>query len=551
MNLYYILLLVSPFSFHVLPLLHFLFFLSFFLFSFLSFFLSFFYIYIYTCFCPVSSSHFLEQDRRKTMDSSFPKLHMLFVAVILICSLAKGDETPSLPDFSSGHYHDQIRRMQEFKSSLIRRELASSPSPSSSPPESGSSPRIYKVTTYGADPTGKSDSTQALLKAIAAVFDDQNPDKGFVLMTGISNLGGAHISLEGGIYQISKPLQLPAAGAGNLIISGGTLRASDDFPADGYLIDLSSNTSSSYNYEYITLRDLMLDCNFHGGGISVINSLRTSIDNCYIAHFTTNGIYVQRGHETYIRNSFLGQHITAGADPGERNFSGTAINLVGNDNAITDVVIFSAAIGVMISGQGNTLSGVHCYNKATGFGGTGIYIRLPNLTQTRIVNCYLDYNGIIAEDPVQLSITNSFFLGDGFVVLKSINGVARGITIADNMFAGSNKGIDIVQLDESNGSFREIEQVFVERNVVKGMNGRSTVASDSAEGNGTIWTVDFSRSLLFPDLINHVQYSLLNFDFNLFPKYALRNVSDNRVVIQSDVPVSGRVFVSVSQGLTG
>lgn len=113
-------------------------------------------------------------------------------------------------------------------------------------------------------------------------------------------------------------------------IQGGTLKASDNFPADGYLIDISSAPAhdKEYDFEYITLRDLMLDSNFTGGGIQVINSLRTTIDNCYIAHFNTNGILVQGGHETYIRNSFLGQHITAGSDPGERNFSGTGINLM-------------------------------------------------------------------------------------------------------------------------------------------------------------------------------------------------------------------------------
>ena len=137
------------------------------------------------------------------------------------------------------------------------------------------------------------------------------------------------------------------------------------------------STSPSYNYEYITLRDLFLDSNFKGGGISITNSLRINIDNCYITHFTTNGILVQSGHETYIRNTFIGQHITAGGDKNERKFSGIGISLQGNDNAITDVVIFSAAIGILITGQANTISGVHCYNKASGFGGTGIYLKLP------------------------------------------------------------------------------------------------------------------------------------------------------------------------------
>lgn len=354
-------------------------------------------------------------------------------------------------------------------------------------------------------------------------------------------------------------------------IHGGTITASDNFPTDGYLIDLSAATSSSsankqeinqtstvsqvlasgssYNFEYVTLRDLMLDSSFRGGGILVVNSLRTGIDNCYIVHFKTNGILVQSGHETYIRNSFLGQHITAGGDPDERNFSGTAINLMGNDNAVTDVVIFSAAVGIMVSGPANTFSGVHCYNKATGFGGTGIYLKLPGLTQTRIINCYMDYTGIVAEDPVQLHISSSFFLGDAFILLKSINGIVNGVNIVDNMFSGSDNGVGIVQLDQSNGAFSKIDQVVVDRNNVKGMNLKATVGRGSMQGNGTNWTVDFSSVLLFPNLISNVHYSLMTSDSS-FPDHVLRNVSANKVVIESNKAIPGNVFVTVNQGET-
>ncbi|XP_021692577.1 polygalacturonase QRT3 isoform X2 [Hevea brasiliensis] len=449
--------------------------------------------------------------------------NVLFCFLIIFLIHVHGEQSPL--DDHGNHFHDQMRKMQAFKSSLIRRELVSCPSPSPSPSPSFSAPapspqavvmnnpRVFEATSFGADPSGKLDSTEALEKAIAAAF--QGPKELF-LMNGITNLGGAHIHLQGGIYKISQPLRLPTVGAGNLMIGGGTLLASDDFPTDG------------------------------GGGISVINSLRTSIDNCYITHFNTNGILVQQGHETYIRNSFLGQHITAGSDPGERKFSGIAINLMGNDNAVTDVVIFSAAIGIMVSGQANTLSGVHCYNKATSFGGTGIYLKLPNLTQTRILNCYLDYTRIIAEDPNQLTITNSFFLGDAYIVLKSVKGIAKRITIVDNMFSGSNKGIDIVQLEQSSVPFKEIDQVVVDRNNVQGMNIRATNARKSVQGNGTSWSVDFSPILLFPDLINHVQYSL-RVNGNSFPNFALRNVSENKVVIESNIAVTARVFVMVNQ----
>lgn len=73
------------------------------------------------------------------------------------------------------------------------------------------------MTSYGADPTGKTDSTNAI---IAAVTDALNgPSSGF-LMNGIVNLGGARIDLDGGNYLISRPIQFPVPGRGNLFVSG-------------------------------------------------------------------------------------------------------------------------------------------------------------------------------------------------------------------------------------------------------------------------------------------------------------------------------------------
>ncbi|KAF5768800.1 putative endo-polygalacturonase [Helianthus annuus] len=434
-------------------------------------------------------------------------------------------------------YDHHIRKLQALRSSISQTNPVSSA-------------RLYRVSSYGADPTGKTDSTEAILSAIADAVAEEREG---ILMDGITNHGGVQISLEGGIYMISRPMKFPMAGVGNVVISGGTLRASENFTNDSYLIDLSSSaaaTSLEYNYEYITFRDIMLDCNYHGGGIRAINALRTNIDNCYITHFNTTGIFVQGGHETYIRNSFLGQHITAGGDRHERDFSGTAITLAGNDNAITDVVIFSAATGIVISGQANVLTGVHCYNKATGFGGTGVYLKLPNLTQTRIVNSYFDYTGIVAEDPVQLHVSGCFFLGDAFIVLKSIRGVVNGLNIVDNMFSGSNKGVDIVQLDQRNGVFNNIDQVVVDNNNVKGMNLKATVARGATQGNGTSWTVDFNQILLFPRHIKFVQYTMMTSEPNVFPNYVLRNISNNKVFIESDIAVSGSVSVTVDQGLS-
>ncbi|CAM0902747.1 unnamed protein product [Alopecurus aequalis] len=402
-----------------------------------------------------------------------------------------------------------------------------------------SASRVYHVTDYGADPTGAADATTAIKKAIADAF---SLPSNATLTAGIPDLGGAEIHLDGGTYLINGPLTLPASGGGNFKIHSGSLRASAEFPTDRYLIELSAGSSSGYHYEFVTLRDLLLDCSYRGGGVTVVDSLRVSIDNCYITHFGTDGIAVSGGHETYIRNTFLGQHMTAGSDPGERSFTGTGIRLDGNDNSVADVVIFSAATGIMVTGGANTISGVHCYNKATGFGGTGIYLKVPGLTQTWLTNCYMDYTSIVAEDPVLLHVSGSFFLGDGNIVLKAVNGVARGVQITGNMFNGRSKGVDIVQLD---GAFKTVEQVYVQQNSAMGMNVKATAASGSAEGNGSEWTVDFASVLLFPDRIGHVQYSLVAGD--AFPGHTLKNVSGNQVVVATDKAVSATVHVLVDQ----
>lgn len=71
------------------------------------------------------------------------------------------------------------------------------------------------MTSYGADPTGVADSTEAILGALSDAF--KGPSDG-VLMEGIANLGGARIDLEGGSYLISRPLRFPATGAGNIMV---------------------------------------------------------------------------------------------------------------------------------------------------------------------------------------------------------------------------------------------------------------------------------------------------------------------------------------------
>lgn len=240
----------------------------------------------------------------------------------------------------------------------------------------------------------------------------------------------------------------------------------------------------------------------------------------------------------------MGQHPTVGGDRGEKDFSGTAIDLASNDNAITDVTIFSSAIGIVLRGEANIVTGVHCYNKATYFGGIGILVKA---SQNRIDNCYLDYNSIVIEDPFLVHISNGYFLGEGNIVLKAINGRIYGLNVINNMFSGNpSRMTPILSLD---GVFNDIDQVVIDQNNVNGMRLKSTAGKLSVGGNGTRWVADFSSILVFPNKINHVQYSFYCRGGGLvgFPAHAVTNVSSNIVVIESDKAVDGVVSVFVDQ----
>ncbi|PNX99594.1 polygalacturonase QRT3, partial [Trifolium pratense] len=354
-------------------------------------------------------------------------------------------------------------------------------------------------------------------------------------------------------------------------VKGGTLRASDTFPGDRHLIELWSSNSKkldtteskqgeskqggSFNdikaqnngiyYEDITFRDILFDSSYRGGGIFIVDSARIRINNCFFLHFTTQGILVQQGHETFISSCFLGQHSTVGGDKGEKGYSGVAIDLASNDNAVTDVAIFSAAVGIVLRGQANILSGVHCYNKAAWFGGIGILVKLAGNSLTRIDNCYMDYTGIVMEDPVQVHVTNGLFLGDANILVKSVKGQILGLNIVDNMFSGDpNKKVPIVNLD---GEFSNVDQVVIDRNNANGMSLRSTVAKLTVTGNGTKWEADFSSVLVFPNRISHVQYSFFAQEEPKFVAHSVTNVSDNVVVVESEKEAKGLVFFSVEQ----
>lgn len=75
--------------------------------------------------------------------------------------------------------------------------------------------RVHHVTEYGADPTGRLDSTEALQQALSDAFGSHVDAH---LMEGVADLGGAELHLDGGTYKISHSLRLPNISGGNFMV---------------------------------------------------------------------------------------------------------------------------------------------------------------------------------------------------------------------------------------------------------------------------------------------------------------------------------------------
>lgn len=127
----------------------------------------------------------------------------------------------------------------------------------------------------------------------------------------------------------------------------------------------------------------------------------------------------------------------------------------------------------------------------------------------------------------------------------TIKGRISGLTVVNNMFTGNAKSSKpTISLD---GKFTKIDQVVIDQNNVKGMNLKSTTGKLVVAGKGTKWTADFSSLLVFPNQINHVQYSIYQGSAEVFTGHALTKISDNAVVVESEQEVDGVISVVVDQ----
>ena len=247
---------------------------------------------------------------------------------------------------------------------------------------------VFSPLDFGADPSGATDSTAAVAAALAALLNASAPygqhgDKW------MRDAGDAVLDLEGGMYLVSAPLEIPANFA-NFAVQRGSIIASPSFPRDRFLIELGGPTGGNID---VSFSGLFLDASqVAAGGLRTVGLCGGVVGpQVYVMNMTRFGMQIVGGFEVTVMQSWVGEFWWG--DPNKENgTSSTAVGISkdGNDGDVIDCVIFSSHIGLVVNGEANAISYVHTWNLANANGGIGI---LVNVSQARLTECYRESIG--------------------------------------------------------------------------------------------------------------------------------------------------------------
>lgn len=184
----------------------------------------------------------------------------VFILLLMIFSL----EASPISD-AKKHYNKEIRKGAKH----LPTGVSGGSLPHHSPRSSDTATTFIDVRDYGADPSGLTDSTDAVLKAVADLLSSENKSDR-KMASNIVDMGGITLDLAGGVYLMSEPLVIPTY-VGNIHFIDGTLRASSDFRSDWHLVHIGNTTctpdaQNSCN-EFISFTDMMFDSNFNSAGV--------------------------------------------------------------------------------------------------------------------------------------------------------------------------------------------------------------------------------------------------------------------------------------------
>ena len=282
----------------------------------------------------------------------------------------------SLPASHASHFRRLTSRQgipshhrPDTKTAVATRALLDS---ASRPTLSAASVFTFNPVSYGADPTGRTDSTAAFA-ALMADFLAFNASHGHRMAQGFVDLGGATIDLQGGDFLISEPIHIPPC-FGNARIQGGSLRASPSFPRSKYLIVVGNDTTHasappppypSLNprvtgqsrprghpflaaadpvgcvdngqgvyMEDIQLLGLLLDGQHVAAGGVLITYIMGALigDQTFIIGHTKAGVTVYAGHEVVISSVWIAEYFWD--SPQYNRANSTGIEIFGNDHIV-------------------------------------------------------------------------------------------------------------------------------------------------------------------------------------------------------------------------
>lgn len=425
---------------------------------------------------------------------------------------------------------------------------------------------------YGADPTGKRDSSPAFNLLFASLFNTTVHHKHMAV--GIVDLGGATVDLGGGEYLLSKPLFVPPF-FGNVHFRDGSLRAAPSFPTDKWLVmvgDLGCKPllpdgkvdGQGSCVEFITFSEMLFDAaHVAAGGLNIAKAMGATVGpSAFFIGFRKQGIRIDGGHEVMVVETWLaecywsnfeplgGPCIGSGAEPEWKSVS-VGIQINGPDNYLENVIVFGfTRVGVEINGHMNVLYGVHTWNSAPlppdYKPGVGISLGGPSSpfndhNDNRLIGCYLDYNTLDMYDPSHTVVESTMFLGT-HAILHAMNRTDRwgnatieGLVMRYNTFTTKQS----IVLD---GKFKVTNTVVISDNI----NSKATTVQRSITKNAaTRWDFDFSDALVFPN-IEQVTYSVTS-DSTIFFQHLARSPKGATVVVETSAPVNATIVVIASQ----
>ena len=421
---------------------------------------------------------------------------------------------------------------------------------------------IIRPSDFGADPTGATDSSPMMTKAMAGLLAARGPRH--TMASNITDLGGVTLDLSGGTYLISAPLVVPP-GYGNAQIVRGTLRAAPNFPSARWLVEIGSTTCTprlpngkpdgqgSCN-EFINLSEMMFDAShIAAGGIKVSKVMGTTIGpSVFFTGFNSVGLQINAGHEVMLSEAWLAECYWSDNAPCAKKAAAgdgsMAVQINGNDHYLTDVIVFDYAhIGVQVNGAANILQAVHTWNG----GGVGMQVAAH---QTRLVACYLDYNKLVVVDPSQLAVTDTFFLETHANFTSKAFRTLKGVQFSGNTYATEGPSI-LIDPKFEDATDSVIDDEIDGGCTLKLTRGRQTVAHPLVPT--TAFEFDFSDSLLLPT-IEEVLYSFTaspNFSPHKAgggwgPGSSYAQTKGKTVTVHFERPVTGKVTISVDQSRT-